>query len=161
MVLKDLISKNVPFKHDDDRYPLTRLQNDMNRVFDRFFDDFRLSEFSDRDLSAFPKIDIRETKKEVLVIAELPGLEVKDLDIRLTDNVLTLSGEKRQENEGDEENYYHMECTYGSFNRSISLPSEVESDTVKAEFKNGILKISMKKRPEEKRKVKMIEIRTE
>ena len=161
MVFKDFLSKNIPIKRDDDRFPLTRLQNDMNRVFDRFLDDFRISAFQDRGLSTFPKIDVRETKKDVLVTAELPGLEVKDIDIRLTDNVLTLSGEKKQESKHEEEDYYHMECAYGSFNRSISLPSEVESDNVKAEFKNGILKISMTKRPEEKRKVKTIEVKTE
>jgi HSP20 family protein len=133
----------------------------MNRVFDRFFDDFRLSPFQERDLASFPKIDVSESKKEVQVTAELPGLEVKDLDIRITDNLLTLRGEKKQESKREEENYYHMECVYGSFNRSIPLPGEVESEDVKAEFKNGILRITLKKKPEAQSKVKKIQIKTE
>ena len=109
---------------------------------------------------SFPRIDVKETKKQVLVSAELPGLEAKDLDIRVADNVLTLRGEKKEESKHEGENYYHTECVYGSFNRSISLPGEVESDNVKAEFKNGVLKISMTKKPEEQRKVKKIDIKT-
>ena len=160
MVFKDLLSKNLPVKRDDKRHPLARLQGDMNMVFDRFFNDFRLSPFKDRDLTTLPKVDIKETKKEVLVSAELPGLEAKDLDISITDDVLTLRGEKRQESKREEENYFHMECAYGAFNRSIPLPSEVESNNVKAEFKNGILKIALTKKPEEQRKAKKIEIKS-
>ena len=159
MVFKDLLSKNMPVKREEYSNPLSRLQNEMNLVFDRFFDDFHLSPFQDRELTGLPKIDIKETKKEVLVSAELPGLEAKDLDISITDDVLTLRGEKKQEQKREEENYYHMECTYGAFNRSIPLPSEVESDNVKAEFKNGILKIRLIKKPEEHRKSKKIEIK--
>ena len=158
MVFRDLLSKNLPVKRVKNGHPLTRLQGEMNRVFDRFFDDFRLSPFQDRDLTTLPKVDIKETKKEVVVSAELPGLETKDLDISITDDVLTLRGEKRQESKREEENYFHMECSYGAFNRSIPLPAEVESDNVKSEFKNGILKIALTKKPEEKRKAKKIEI---
>jgi len=161
MVFKDLLTKNLPVKRDNDSHPLTRLQTEMNRIFDRFFDDFHLSPFQDRELTTLPKVDIKETKKEVLVSAELPGLEAKDLDISITDDLLILRGEKRQENKRAEENYYHMECTYGSFNRSIPLPAEVESENVKAEFKNGILKITLTKKPEEERKAKKIEIKAQ
>ncbi len=160
MVLKDLISRNLPVKREDDKYPLSRLQQDMNTVFNRFFEDFRLAPFQDRDFMTFPKIDIKETKKEVLVSAELPGMEVEDINISLTDNVLSLRGEKKQENKQEGENYYHMECSYGSFNRNIPLPNEVESDNVKAEFKNGILKVSMTKKPESQQKAKRIEIKS-
>lgn len=160
MVFKDFISKNLPVKRDEMSHPFVRLQQDINRMFENFFDNFR-SHLHDESLSAFPKVDIRETDKEVKVLAELPGLETKDLDISVTDNVLTLRGEKRQESERKEENYFRMERTYGSFHRSISLPTEVESDSVNAIFKNGILNITIAKKPEAQRKVKKIEIKTE
>ena len=160
MVFKDFISKNLPMRRENDKHPLARLQHDMNQVFDRFFGDFRISPFQDRDFMSFPKVDIKENKKEVLVSAELPGMEVDDIDISLNDNVLTLRGEKKQESKDERENYYHMECSYGSFNRNIVLPGDVESDNVKAEFKNGILKVSMTKKPEDQQKAKRIEIKT-
>jgi HSP20 family protein len=159
MVFKDFLSKNLPMKREEDRNPLSKLQHDMNRLFDRFFDDFRLPSFADRDLATFPRIDVKETKKEVLVSAELPGMEANDIDISVSDNMLSLRGEKKQERKHEGENYYHMECSYGSFNRSIPLPSEVESENVNAEFKNGILKVTMNKKPENKQKAKKIEIK--
>ena len=159
MVFREFISKNLPIKREDAKQPLQRLQSDMNRIFDRFFEDFRMLPFQNRDLASFPRIDIKETKKEVLVSAELPGMDVKDIDISITNPILTLRGEKEQESKHEEEDYYHMERSYGSFNRSIPLPSEVESDNVKAEFKNGLLKVSMTKKPEAQQKGKKIEIK--
>ena len=160
MVFKDFISKNLPVKRDEDSHPLTRMQNEMNRMFDRFFDNTRISPFQEGALNAFPSIDIKETKKDVQVSAELPGLEAKDIDISIRENILTLRGEKRQESKREEEDYYQMECAYGSFNRSIPLPSEVESDKVTAKFKNGVLKIFMPKKPAAQQKSKKIEIKT-
>jgi HSP20 family protein len=160
MVLKDFLSKNLPVKRDDEGHPMLRLQSEMNRIFDRFFDDLRVSRFSDRKFSGFPSVDIKETKKEVQVSAELPGLDSKDIDIQVSDNVLILQGEKTQELKKESENYYHMERSYGSFNRKIALPCEVDSENVKAEFKNGILNIKMQKKPEAQQKAKKIEIKT-
>jgi HSP20 family protein len=119
-----------------------------------------MSPFREGEMTTFPKIDIKETKKEVVVSAELPGLDVEDIDISITDDVLTLRGEKEEESKQEEDSYYHMERVYGSFNRSIPLPSEVEPDNVRAEFKNGILKVLMRKKPEAQQKAKKIEIKS-
>lgn len=159
MVFKNLISKNLPARREEDKHPLTRLQQDMNRVFDNFFEDFSLTPFQDRDIYTFPKIDIKETKKEVMVSAELPGMDADDIDISINDNVLSLRGEKKQERKDEGENYYHMECAYGSVHRNVTLPSEVESDNVNAIFKNGVLKVTMTKKPENQQKAKRIEIK--
>jgi len=96
----------------------------------------------------------------VKISAELPGLEAKDIDISISDDVLTLRGQKREESESKGENYYQMERSFGSFHRSINLPAEVDSDKVKAEFKNGVLDISLTKKPESQQKTKKIEIKT-
>jgi len=159
MVLKDFLTKNLLVKHNEESHPLMRLQRDMNRIFDRFFDDFRPSVFDAGALSSFPKVDIKETKKEIQVTAELPGMEANDIDISISDDVLTLRGEKSQESKSEGEDYYHMERAYGLFHRSVALPNEVESDNVKAEFKNGVLKLLMPKKPAAQRKAKKIEIK--
>ena len=148
MAFKDFISKNLPTKRDEISQPFLKLQHEMNQMFDNFFDNFRLSPFRKENLETFPRVDIKETNKEVDVSAELPGLEAKDIDISISDNILTLSGEKSKEAENKGEGYYRMERIYGSFHRSVMLPTEVESDNVKAVFKNGILRITIPKKPE-------------
>jgi HSP20 family protein len=161
MVLKDFISRNLPAKRDkNESHLMARLQNEMNRIFDRFFDDFRLMPFSQNKFYSYPSVDVKETKKEVQVTAELPGLDVKDIDIHVNGNTLTLRGEKTEELKKESENYYHMERKYGSFHRNISLPSEVDSENVKANYRDGVLSINLVKKPEDQQKVKKIEIKT-
>jgi HSP20 family protein len=86
------------------------------------------------------------------VKAEVPGLEPKDIDISLSDGLLTIKGEKKQEREEKEENYHLVERSYGSFARSIRLPNEVQSDKIDASYKNGVLKIVLPKSEEAKKK---------
>jgi len=160
MAFKELLHKNVPQRRQTENNPLWHLQENMNRMFDNFFDSMNLRSFNEAGLESFPKVDIRETDKAVMITAELPGLDAKDIDISLADDVLTLRGEKNMENESKEENYYRMERSYGSFNRAIPLPMEVESGNVNAEFKNGVLKITVAKKPEARRKAKKIEIKS-
>ncbi len=160
MAIKDFFSKNLPVSRDGVNQPFLNLQQEMNRMFSKFYDDFHWSPFQERNLSLFPKVDIKETKSAVTVSAELPGLDAKDIDISVSDDRLTLRGEKGQEKESKEENYYRMERSYGSFHRSITLPAEVESENIEATFKNGVLTISIPKRPEGQRKTKKIKINT-
>ena len=159
MAIKDFISKNLPVLKPENSNPFLTLQQEMNNVFNRFSDNF-LSPFKSETWSTYPKVNIKESKHEVEVTAELPGLDKKDIDISISDNVLTLKGEKRLENETKEENYYRMERSYGSFSRIITLPSEVRSDNTNAKFKNGVLTISVPKKPESEQKAKKIEIKT-
>jgi HSP20 family protein len=127
---------------------LVSLRERMNRVFDDSL--FR----SDRrdDLMAMgtwsPAVDMFEKDDQVVIKAELPGLEKKDISLDLTNGVLTLKGERKHENEVKEENYYRREMSCGKFIRSFSLPGDVDADKIKAEFQNGLLTVEVPK-PEE------------
>jgi HSP20 family protein len=99
-----------------------------------------------------PSVDIFENDNEVVLKAELPGMNAKDIDVRLENNVLTLKGERHFEKETKEENYHRIEREYGTFTRSFALPTAVNGDKVTAEYKDGILKIVLPKKEETKAK---------
>ncbi len=92
-----------------------------------------------------PSMDIFEQGDDVVVKAELPGMKKEEIEVSVTDNTMTISGEKKQEEKVEKKNYFRMERSYGSFTRSFHLPTEVQSDKAKAEFENGILTISLPK----------------
>jgi HSP20 family protein len=93
-----------------------------------------------------PAVDIFENENEIVIKAELPGMEAKDIEIGLENNVLTIKGERRFEKETKEEHYHRVEREYGRFNRSFSLPATVKEDEIAAEFKSGLLKIALPKK---------------
>jgi HSP20 family protein len=99
-----------------------------------------------------PSVDIYETENELVLKADLPDLNEKDLDVQVENNMLTIRGERRFEQKVKEENYLRIERTYGSFSRSFSLPNTISSENIKAEYKNGVLTIEMPKRAESKPK---------
>jgi HSP20 family protein len=99
-----------------------------------------------------PSVDIFENDTSVVLKAELPGMEAKDIDVKLENNVLTLKGERRFEKETKEENYHRVEREYGKFTRSFALPAAVEVEKVTAEYKDGVLKIVLPKKEETKAK---------
>ena len=101
-----------------------------------------------RNFKLTPHVDVRETDKEIVVEAELPGIDEKDISLAIQDGVLTIRGEKRFEHDEEKENYRMMERRYGSFQRSLRLPESVDDDKVEASFDNGVLKVSLPKRPE-------------
>lgn len=130
--------------------PFYNLQRNIDRMFDDFFNEFGnfgLSRFDgDRSFGAFmPTVDVSETDTEIKVMAELPGLDEKDIDVSLAHNILTISGEKKAEKEQKGENYHRIERSYGSFSRSVTLPGEVDANKVDAKFKNGVLTITLPK----------------
>lgn len=133
--------------------PFYRLQHEMNRLFDDAFSGFGLpGEFAGSAFSGEtrPRIDMRETDSNIIVEAELPGVAEDDIDVQLSDNVLTVRGEKRFEKKEDKgEEYHYLERAYGSFARSIPLPFEVDPDSVEAVFKNGVLTLTLPKPPGE------------
>jgi HSP20 family protein len=135
---------------------LSPVWREMDDVFNRFFRDMPLAE---RAWQWNPEVDISETDGNVMVKAELPGMEAKDIDIDVTGDMLTLRGEKKIEEEKKEERYYCRERHYGSFQRSFMLPTGVEGDKVDARFKNGVLTINIPKSKESKQK--KIEIKAE
>jgi len=137
---------------------LTRWDRDMDRMMDDFFGRrfrpwwpdrwFRTDEMEVRA----PVVDVFEDKNDIVVKAELPGLDKDNIEVNLTDNTLTIKGEKKKEEEVKEENYYRCERAYGSFVRSVELPKAVHADKVKASFKNGILEVRVPKTEEAKAK---------
>ena len=126
------------------------MRRDMDRLWNSFFERGTLR--SEEGGEWLPSLDVAETKNEIVVKAEVPGLEPKDIDISLSDGLLTIKGEKKQEREEKEENYHLVERSYGSFARSIRLPNEVQSDKINASYKNGVLKIVLPKSEEAKKK---------
>ncbi|WP_456324987.1 Hsp20/alpha crystallin family protein [Desulfonauticus submarinus] len=103
-----------------------------------------------------PAVEVRENDDEIIVKAEIPGLDTKDLDVRLENNYLILQGEKKQESKSEKDNIVRMEVSYGSFYRAIPLPSEVDESKIKAKYKKGVLTITLPKN--EKAKAKKIAI---
>ena len=140
-------SRNLPERRND---PFTRLQHEINRVFDRdLWDWFDRDSLLDEGLA--PALDIRETDENVEVLCELPGVDRKDIDISVSGNVLTIKGEKKGEHEDRKSDYYRRESWSGSFQRSVSLPDSVNADAATAEMKDGVLKLVLPKREKKKR----------
>ena len=106
-----------------------------------------------------PLVDVFEDKDEIVVKAEIPGMDKDNIEVNLTDHTLTIKGEKKKEEEIKEENYYRAERSYGSFIRTVELPAEVHTDKVKANFKNGVLEVRMPKT--EAAKAKEIKVKVE
>ena len=133
---------------------LATLQDQVNRLFEVPLAG-RNAESS--DLTAWaPAVDIYETENELVIKADLPDVNEKDLDIRVENNMLTIRGERKFEQKVKEDNYLRIERTYGSFSRSFSLPNTVNTETIKAEYKNGVLTVQLPKRAESKpRQVKV------
>ena len=126
--------------------PLVMLRNQINRLFDDFWSEPSLAR--GESFGGFsPQVDVTETDKEVKVCAEIPGVETKDLDVTVENGTLTIRGEKKYEREENERGQYRVERSYGSFERSIALPTEVDEAKAKAEFKNGVLRLTLPKKP--------------
>ncbi|PYS20230.1 MAG: molecular chaperone [Acidobacteria bacterium] len=131
------------------------LQDRMNRLFEDAGHGWRGSEAS-ATTAWSPAVDIFETEGEIVVKAELPGMERKDITLNLEKNVLTLKGERRFDKETKEENYHRVERAYGGFSRSFSIPATVDDEKIKADYKDGVLKIILPKK--EQLKPKQIQI---
>jgi HSP20 family protein len=128
--------------------PYLTFQQQTNRMLDEFFQRSGLEPFSAfrEGWDVFsPRVDVVETDKEIKISVELPGLEEKDIDVGLSQNVLTISGEKRQEKEEKGHNYLRAERSYGSFRRSIPLPAEVDAGKTDAVFRKGVLTVTLPK----------------
>jgi HSP20 family protein len=98
--------------------------------------------------SFVPPVDIYEDDKKVAIKLEVPGIEEKDLDVRMENHTLTVKGERKFESEEKEENFHRIERRYGSFFRAFTLPSTVDSENIKANYQNGVLKLELTKKPE-------------
>jgi len=145
------LTKWRPFRELAPFREFERVRREMDHLWDSFFE-WRPAVAATEGREWLPALDLAETDKDLIVKCEVPGIDGKDIDISLTDNLLTIKGEKAQEKEGKEENYHFVERSYGSFSRSIELPKAVNSEKITASYKNGILRIVLPKSEETKKK---------
>lgn len=151
----------------EEEHPIYFLQREMNSLFEDFFRApvwERFGEVPGHSHEQFfgevsARADVSETEKELIVKVELPGMSEKDVDISISRDMLTISGEKKQEKEQNEKGWYRMERQYGSFSRSIPLPYEIESDKAEAQYKNGILSIRLPKTAVQQKGTKSIPVK--
>ena len=135
------------------------IQERMNRLFDETFGRATKSEGEELARGVWsPAVDIYETDENIVMKAELPGIDKKDVSIEVKDNMLVLKGERKFEKEIKEENYHRMERAYGSFQRTFTLPNVVDKDRVSAKYKDGVLEITLPKIKEAKPKQVKVEV---
>ena len=156
MNMKSLVpwgkSRNIEInRHKEGASPFLALHREMNRIFDDFLNDFGMPA---RTGSEWPHIEVSETEDKLKVVAELPGMEERDVEITLQEGVLTLKGHKELEQNGR----LYSERWEGAFERNIPVSDDIDPDKVKASFKNGVLTVQLQKKPEAQRQVKRITI---
>lgn len=166
MNVRDLIlwghdhgSRNPALLSDRDRDPFLSLHREVNRLFDDVFRGFDRRRLALDGLSSFddwPSVEVSDGEKEIRVTAEVPGLEEKDIEVLLRDGVLTLKGETRAETEDKERQF--SERFYGRFERRIPLGAEIEEDKVSADFRNGVLTVTLPKSADANAKARRIAI---
>ncbi len=141
--------------------PLSKLESMVGLPFgydwlDRVFDDLTPSLWTE-GRGLMPEFDIAESDDHIVVKADLPGIDVKDLDVNITDNVLTVRGEKKEETEDKKEHYHRLERRSGCFSRSFALPAEVKTEEIDASYRDGVLTLTIPK--SEATKPKRIEVK--
>ena len=160
MAITDLIpwsrNRNMPAPRQGEDHPFFAIRREMDRMFDNFFRgfDWPMSTTPGWSVGGWPHVEISETDNEVKLVAELPGMEEKDIDLTLHEASLTLRGEKKTETNGA----VYSERWHGQFERTVQLGPDVDPDKIKAEFKNGVLTVTVGKRPDAQRQVKRIAI---
>ncbi|MDL2398321.1 Hsp20/alpha crystallin family protein [Rhizobium mayense] len=143
--------------------PFDSLRSEMDRVFNEFtpnFFDRPFARFPTAFTRGMPAVDFVESGKSYELTAELPGIEAKDLDVALTNGILTIKGEKQESKEEKAKEYYLSERRYGTFQRSFQLPDSIDTDQIDASFANGVLKVVLPKRPGAQENDRKIAIKT-
>ena len=163
MQVKNLIpgAKRAAEKHEAPS-PVVALQREINRVFDGFWRAFEhpfSGWFEGRVGLGAPRVDVAETDAGVEVTAELPGMDEKDIEVAVSNDLLTIKGEKKHEREEKKKGYYLAERSYGSFYRAIQLPAGVDGSKATAEFKKGVLTVTAPRTAEAAAKVKKIAVK--
>ena len=159
---------NLPSTRGESRgavSPLDLLQSQIDRVFSDFSRGFGLprtlseEDIMGADLELVPSLDVRDADGKVIITAELPGVDENNIDIAVDGNVLTISGEKHEEIEEDEGDFYRSERIYGRFSRSVTLPFEVDPNKVDARFERGVLRLEIPKPDEARQQRRKIAIK--
>lgn len=147
----------LPFKR---RSAAPSVFSEMDDLVKKMWFDFPFHNLQeDMDISWSPRLDVSETESGLEIVADLPGMEKKDIKVSLEDNLLTIQGERKEEKENKDKQYHTIERRSGSFYRALRLPVEVEKDKVEAAFKDGVLTLRLPKSKEAKKKVAQIEIK--
>jgi len=162
MKIRNLLPSVYRAAGSDVDHPFYSLQRQMNNLFDDFFSGFDIAPrrlFGGTE-GFMPSVDVKESEKEFIIRADLPGVEEKDIDVTVTNDAVTIKGEKKEEKEDKGKNYYYMERSYGAFNRVIPLSAEIEAGKAEASFKNGVLNITIPKSATAKAKGTKVPIKT-
>lgn len=147
-------------QRDDD--PFSSLQREVNRLFEDFFGTPDNMTLMRRSGEFMPLVNVTESDDEIRVTAELPGIDPKEIDVRMERDLLILQGEKKEETEDERDNFYRMERSYGSFYRAIRIPAEVvNEEKIDAKFKNGVLTVRLPKRADAQRMARRIEVKSQ
>ena len=152
----------APASQDDFFDPFVTLRREVDRMFEDFFTNFggrALSPLPGGRQGVMPAIDVAETDKELVITAEMPGLDEKNFEVTLAGDVLTLKGKKKAEREQKNGDAYYMERRFGSFRRSVRLPFEVNDQAVDAKYTNGVLTIRVAKPADMQKEVRRIEVK--
>ncbi|MFO7761410.1 MAG: Hsp20/alpha crystallin family protein [Thermodesulfobacteriota bacterium] len=136
--------------------PFSNMENMMRRMWEGFpFRELR----EDLDITWSPRLDVSETDKTVEIEADLPGMKKEDIKVSMENNILTIQGERKEEEKKEDKQYHYVERTTGSFYRSFQVPAEIDEDKIEATFKDGVLHLSLPKTEEAKKKVSNIQIK--
>lgn len=147
----------LPFKK---RSSVPNVFSEMDEMIKKMWFGFPFHNLQeDMDVAWSPRLDVSETDNNLEIVADLPGMEKKDITVTLEDNLLTIKGEKKEEKENKDKQYHTIERCSGSFYRAVRLPVEVEKDKIEAAFKDGVLTLRLPKSKDSKRKVAQIEIK--
>jgi HSP20 family protein len=141
--------------------PFQALRAEMDQLFDNFFQGaFAAPAYIEgRHETLVPSLDMRETDTSIIIEAELPGLDIKDVELTVENGVLSISGEKKTEKREEKENFHLMERRYGRFERHMRLPETVDENKVEARFEKGVLRVNLPKKPEAVKQHKKIAIK--
>lgn len=165
MSMRDLLpfgKTSVPVSRGSN--PIMTLQDEMNKLFSDFFGETSLpswwhGESMGKMLSVSPALDVSENDKGFKICAELPGMDISDINITVADGYVTIKGEKKQEEKEEKEGYFRQERSYGSFQRVIALPDNANLDNAEANMKNGVLTVSIPKKAGAKSTERKLEIK--
>ena len=162
-------SRNVPVSSSPSQFhlPLMQFHDEIDRMFDSVFRNFGIPSLSqdnmfartEQNMMLRPNVDIAANDKEYAITVEVPGVDEKDVRLELVGNTLVIKGEKKQESEKKEKDFYRVERSYGSFQRVLSLPEDANQEDIDAQFKNGVLTIIMPRKANSKPKGKVIDIK--
>lgn len=168
MSIKDMVpglnrGRELPARRGE-MEPFHEFQREMNRLFEDFFTDLPVPRWGGREMAAMefsPRVDVSESDKEVVVSAELPGMDEKDIAVEMEEDAVTIRGERKEEKENKGRNWYTREQSYGSFRRVVQLPANVQGERATAKFRKGVLTVTVPKKETELSRRKTINIESD